>query len=136
VAAVPAAPVSESASPTPASGARAFSGAINRGELETAVACFSWGGMLVTPDATAVRGEASIRGILAQLIDRGTAIEVEASEVRVREGIATVSERWQIRTPGPEGTEHLQSSFALLVLRPGSEAWKLAFAAPWRTHGG
>ncbi len=92
--------------------------------------------MLVTPDATAVRGEESIRGILAQLIDRGTEIEVGSSNVRVREGIATVSERWQIRTPGPEGSEHLQSSSALLVLRPGSEAWKLAFAAPWRAPRG
>ena len=90
--------------------------------------------MLVTPDSTAVRGEASIRGILAQMIDRGTEIEVGASDVRIREGIASVRERWQIRTPGPEGTEHLHSSSALLVLRPGTETWKLAFAAPWRAN--
>jgi ketosteroid isomerase-like protein len=128
--AAPAAPAS--ARPSPTQGARELSAAINRRDLEGALDCFAFGAMLATPDATVVRGESSIRSILAQVIDRGTAVEVESSEAGVAGGVATINELWTFTTPGPEGASHVQRCAPRLVLRPGVDAWKLVFASLWR----
>lgn len=66
------------------------------------------------------------------MIEGGTAVEVEASESRVSDGVAVVNEIWTIHTPGPDGTAHLQRSASHLVLRAAADAWKLVVAAPWR----
>jgi hypothetical protein len=77
-------------------------------------------------------GEAGIRAILAQVIECGTAVAIEASEATVAVGVAVVNELWAIHTPGPGDSAHLQRCAPQLVLRPAPDDWKLVVAAPWR----
>ncbi len=80
---------------------------------------------------TAINGREAIRAILAQLIDRETKIEVQASTVLSAGEVALGSERWAIRSAGAEGQSFEQHSSPTLVLRAIEGAWKLAIAAPW-----
>jgi ketosteroid isomerase-like protein len=108
-----------------------FAGAIGDGNLETATSCFAKDACLLTPDATAIRGRAEIRPILAQLIARRTWIEVLSSSVLVAGEVALGSERWAIRSAGAEGSVFEQLSSPTVVARYVEGSWKLAIAAPW-----
>jgi hypothetical protein len=79
----------------------------------------------------AIRGREEIRPILARLIARRTRIEVTASSLPAAGEVALGSERWTIRSAGPEGAVFAQDSSPALVLRNLEGAWKLAIAAPW-----
>jgi ketosteroid isomerase-like protein len=116
---------------SPRESTRAFAQAINAADLHAATYCFAKDACLVTPDATAIRGREEIRPILAQLIARQTRIEVLSSSVLVAGVVALGSERWAIRSAGPEGTVFSQDSSPALVLRKLEGAWKVAIAAPW-----
>jgi ketosteroid isomerase-like protein len=116
---------------SPRESTRAFAQAINAADLHTATYCFAKDACLVTPDATAIRGREEIRPILAQLIARQTRIEVLASSLLVAGEVALGSERWAIRSAGPEGSVFSQDSSPALVLRNLEGAWKLSIAAPW-----
>jgi ketosteroid isomerase-like protein len=116
---------------TPQQVSLAFAQALNASDLEAATYCFAKDACLITPDATAIRGREEIRPILAQLIARGTRIEVQASSVLVTGEVALGSERWAIRSAGAEGTVFEQSSSPVVVSRLIEGAWKLAIAAPW-----
>lgn len=120
---------------TPQQVSHAFAGAINVSDLEAATYCFAKDGCLITPDATAIRGREEIRPILAQLIARGTRIEVKASSVLVNGEVALGSERWAIRSAGAEGTVFEQSSCPVIVARLVKGTWKLAIVAPWGWGG-
>jgi ketosteroid isomerase-like protein len=109
----------------------AFTAAINRCDLDAASNCFAKDACLLTPDATAIRGRQEIRLILTQLVDRQTRIEVLASSILVAGEVALGSERWAIRSAGPEGGVFLQESRSTLVLRELEGIWKLAVATPW-----
>jgi ketosteroid isomerase-like protein len=109
----------------------AFAQAINASDLDAATYCFAKDACLLTPDATAIRGREEIRPILAQLIARGTRIEVKASSALVTGEVALGSERWSIRSAGAEGTVFEQSSCPVMVARLVEGTWKLAIAAPW-----
>jgi ketosteroid isomerase-like protein len=110
---------------------RAFAAALNAADIDAATHCFAKDACLVTPDATAIRGREEIRPILAQLIARRTRIEVTASSLLAAGEVALGSERWTIRSAGPEGVVFAQDSSPALVLRNLEGAWKLAIAAPW-----
>jgi ketosteroid isomerase-like protein len=116
---------------TPQQVSFAFAQAINASDLEAATSCFAKDACLITPDATAIRGREEIRPILAQLIARGTRIEVRASSVLLAGEVALGSERWTIRSAGAEGMVFEQSSSPVVAARFVEGAWKLAIAAPW-----
>jgi ketosteroid isomerase-like protein len=116
---------------SPKESTRAFAEAINVSDLHAATHCFAKDACLVTPDATAIRGREEIRPILAQLMARQTRIEVLASSLLVAGEVALGSERWTIRSAGPEGAVFAQDSSPALVMRNLEGAWKLAIVAPW-----
>lgn len=119
----------------PQQATRVLTAAINTANLDAATNCFTKDACLLTPDATAIKGRGEIRQILAQLIARQTQIEVLTSSVLVAGEVALGSERWAIRSAGPEGTVLTQESRPELVLRGLEGAWKLAIAAPWGWGG-
>jgi ketosteroid isomerase-like protein len=124
----------ESAIAAPAHPVRAgllLAGAISRGDLESAAACFLRDGCLITPDATAVHGRDRIRPVLAQLIARHTEIEVEFSNAIRAGGTVLAHERWQAHFGGIDCPRITQSWNPTLVLRQTEEHWRLAIAAPW-----
>jgi uncharacterized protein (TIGR02246 family) len=109
----------------------ALAEAINRSDLEGAASCFAKDACLLTPDATAIRGREEIRPILAQLIARGTRIDVQAASVLEGGEVALGSERWVIRSAAAEGTVFEQSVRPVMVIRRVEGTWKLAVAALW-----
>ncbi|MCW2987872.1 MAG: hypothetical protein JWM24_810 [Solirubrobacterales bacterium] len=121
---------------TPQQSTAAFVEAINDADLEAAIRCFAKDACLLTPDSTAIRGREEIRQILAQLIARESKIEVEARSILLAGEVAIGSERWVIRSAGPQGAVFAQTSSPTLVLRCLEETWKLAIAAPWGWGGG
>jgi uncharacterized protein (TIGR02246 family) len=109
----------------------ALAEAINEADLYAATHCFAKDACFVTPDATAIRGREEIRPILAQLIARGSQIEVLSSSVLVGGETALASERWVVRSAGPDGSVFEQRLAPTLVARWVEGRWKLAVAAPW-----
>jgi ketosteroid isomerase-like protein len=120
----------------PPGAAKALSAAINAGDLDRAIECFSVDGAIVTPDATTVHGREKIRPILAQMIARRTSVEAATVGVRMAGSVALVSERWNLRTPGPESAIHESRSDPLLALRLLHDGWKVIHASPWRRGEG
>lgn len=106
----------------------ALAEAIKAGDVGAAERCFTPDACLITPDATAVSGPLEVRGILAQLIDAGTVIEVETGSL-VRAGeLALSSERLHFRS---RGLPYRQTFAANMVLRRQGGDWRVAIAAPW-----
>jgi ketosteroid isomerase-like protein len=114
---------------------RALAEAVNAADLYAASDCFVKDACFLTPDATAIRGREEIRPILAQLIARGSQIEVLSSSVLVGGGVALASERWAIRSAAPDGSVFEQQLSPTMVARWVEERWKLAVAAPWGRGG-
>jgi ketosteroid isomerase-like protein len=125
-----AAPLRERLAATPRLACDALARAINCRDLEGALECFSPGACLITPDATAVHGEASIRTILSQLVESRTEISIELAGVLAAADLALAHERWTIRS-GSRGSPFAQASHPTLVLRQLGGEWKVAIAAPW-----
>jgi uncharacterized protein (TIGR02246 family) len=109
----------------------AFAAALNAGELEGATACFTRDACLVTPGATAIHGREEIRALLAQMIARGSHIEVMNSTVLWAGEVALARQRWAISSRGVEGERYAQHLSPSLVLRRLEDGWKLAIAMPW-----
>jgi ketosteroid isomerase-like protein len=112
-----------------------FAEALNRGDLDSASACFARTGCLITPDATAVHGRDRIRPLLAQMIVRTTRIRVEASN-RIESGdVVLARELWQIQSGESGSTAVRQAAQAVLVLQWIEGVWKVTIAAPWGWDG-
>jgi ketosteroid isomerase-like protein len=116
-------------------GGRPLAAALSARDLDAATACFAVDGCLLTPDATAIHGRDGIRAVLAQLIDPGIEVAVELSTAISGAGVVLVSERWSVRSRGPEGRGMRQTLEPLLVLRCIESRWKLVIAEPWRSRG-
>lgn len=108
-----------------------FTSALNRGDLQTAVACFAREGCLITPDATAIHGRDQIRPLLAQMVIRQTEIRVESASAIGAGDVILAQERWRVRAGPSEPARVEQNLDATLVLGLIEAEWKLTIAAPW-----
>jgi uncharacterized protein (TIGR02246 family) len=111
-----------------------FAAALNRGDLRSAVACFTREGCLITPDRTTVHGRGDIAPVLAQMIARRTEIEIDRIVVRRAGDVALASGHLTMRSAGPGGTQFVQACDPTMVIRKVEGSWKLAVVAPWDTH--
>jgi ketosteroid isomerase-like protein len=124
----------ESAAVQPAGPAGAcphFTEALNRGDLQSAIACFARNGCLITPDATAVHGREQIRPLLAQMVISRTEIRVESATAIGAGETILAQERWRVRAGQPEPARVERSLDATLVLGLIEGEWKLTIVAPW-----
>lgn len=123
------------APPPPADGPQqvstAFAAALNAGRLEAATACFTRDACLVTPDATAIQGREEIGLLLAQMVARGSRIEIAFSAELRAGGVALSRQLWTVSSRGADGARYSQELNATLVLHQVEGSWKLAIAAPW-----
>ena len=110
---------------------RSFAVALGAGDLDVATACFARDGCLITPDATTVRGRASIRPVLAQLILVRTEIAIQLSSVLVVAEAALLRGRLAIRSNGADGARFERITSPILVAHQIEAQWKLQIAAPW-----
>jgi len=120
---------------TPRESVDAFTAALGHGDLETASNCLAPEATLITPDATAVSGRGTVRGVLAQLIGNGPTIDFEIAGVIEAGTVAFVQQRWRIRSEAIAGTPHLQALTANFVLLRHGTRWHLAILAPWGWAG-
>jgi ketosteroid isomerase-like protein len=117
--------------PSPGSACLSLPRAIGAGDLDAAATCFARDGCLITPDATAIHGRESIRRVLAQMIARGTEIEVELSTSVAAGEVVLFRQRWRIRSGVQSRGPFEQVADATLILRHVEGSWKLSIAAPW-----
>lgn len=110
---------------------RRFVEALRNRDLERAVRCFAPEGCLITPDRTAVHGRERIRPLLAQMIERRTAVEVEQSTVLSAGDSALACELWSISSECVAGERFTLVSRPMLVLRRRGTEWQLEIAALW-----
>lgn len=115
----------------PAGACPDFTSALNRGDLQSAVACFARDACLITPDATAIHGRDQIRPLLAQMVIRQTEIRVESTSAIGAGEVVLAQERWRVRAGPSEPARVEQSLDATLVLGLIEAEWKLTIAAPW-----
>jgi len=123
-------PLGERLAATPRLACEALARAINHGDIEAALACFSLGACLVGPDGNAAQGEASIRARLHGLVASGAKVQAELSGVLIAADLALAHERWTIAY-GPELSRSPQGTSPTLVLRLIGGEWKIAIACPW-----
>lgn len=123
-------PLRERLAATPRLTCDALAKAINHGDLEAALACFSPGATLVGPDGSSAQGEASIRARLRELIAQGAQVQIELRGVLVASDTALAHERWTIAYPN-QRSHAPQSTSPTLVLRLTGGEWKIAIACPW-----
>jgi ketosteroid isomerase-like protein len=114
----------------PASACPNFTGALNRGDLQAAIACFARDACLITPDATAIHGRDQIRPLLAQMVIRQTEIRVESASAIGAGEVILAQERWRVRA-GPPEPARVEQLDATLVLGLIEAEWKLTIVAPW-----
>lgn len=126
-------PLAERIMATPRLACEALCRALNNGDLEAALGCFSPGGCLIAADGTACQGEAAVRERLAELIARGARIEIELRGVLVAAEVALAHERWQITYGGVPDPALAKAPAPTMVLRWLEEEWRIAIAAPWGT---
>lgn len=119
------------AAPAPLAAVDSFSAAVNGGDLDAAAACFTREACLITPDGTAVNGRSEIAAILAQLIARGTRVEVEQLVLQSAGDVALASGRLTMRSPGPGRESLSQSLTSALAMRRVEGLWKIAIFSPW-----
>jgi ketosteroid isomerase-like protein len=117
--------------PTPERTPLLLAAAVSAGQLDAATGCFARDACLVAPGATAVHGRDRIRALLAQLIDRGSRIDVAASTCLLAGEVAFTRQQWTVASNGPAGNRYIENLEPTLVLRRLEEEWKLAIAMPW-----
>lgn len=110
---------------------RDFIEALGEGDLGGAAACFTREGCMITPDGTAVHGRAAVAGLLAQLIDRGTEIDVSQVVVRRAGDVALLGGRLTLSADGPLGARVFQTCRPTMAMRRVEGRWKIAILAPW-----
>lgn len=126
-----AAPLGERLAATPRLACEALCRAINDGDRDGALACFSPGAGLVGPDGSISQGEAALAARLGALIASGAQVEAELYGVLVAQDLALAHERWQISYGGRPDPAAASVPAPTLVLRLHGGEWKVAIAAPW-----
>lgn len=124
-------PLGERLAATPRLVCEAFCRAINDGDLDAALACFSADGCLVWADGTATFGETAMRQRLDELISVGARIEIEIAGVIVAGDLALAHERWRISYGGKLDQAAAKAPGPTMVLRLIAGEWRIAIAAPW-----
>ena len=116
---------------TPEATVRSFVSALRAGSLERLAGCFAPEACLVTPDGTAMSGQAAVRDLLSQLIAQRTKIVVASSGALVAGQLAFVTLRWRISAGGGDERSQLEDVAPILVLRLVDKEWKLTITALW-----
>jgi uncharacterized protein (TIGR02246 family) len=108
-----------------------FSAAISRGNPRAAAACFTRDGCLITPGGTVVHGREEIAGLVAQLVDSCTEIDIDRLVVRRAGDVALAEGHLTMRSNGPARSRFARSCEATMALHMVDDSWKLAVLAPW-----
>lgn len=104
---------------TPTEVSRCFAEAINAGDLNGAIACWSTAAVTVEPDGSEVRGHAEIKDRFRLLISVGAQLQISVSDEISSERGATATTRMTMTVPtGDELTVSIVGS-AVVTYAPG-----------------
>lgn len=121
--------------PGPIDTVRQLTDAINRGNLEAALALYETDGVLVSQPATFARGTAQIREALAGFIALKPRLETEAEEVLESEDVALYMGRWSLEGTDPMGRPvSLRGESTDVLCRQRDGRWLIRLDNPWGTQ--
>lgn len=106
--------------------------AINRGDLDAAVALYEPSAVLVVQPGQVARGTEPIREALAAIIAIGGTIRSELQQVIQADDVAQYASRWSLHGTDPAGLPVVQGGESADVLRRGEDGrWRIALDNPW-----
>jgi uncharacterized protein (TIGR02246 family) len=106
--------------------------AINRGELDTALALYEKGAVMVVQPGQLARGTAEIRNALAGFIALKPTLRMEAEQVVEAGDVALYLGRWSLRGADPSGQPVAMRGESSDILRRQKDGrWLIALDNPW-----
>jgi uncharacterized protein (TIGR02246 family) len=108
-----------------------FAAAINRRDLDAAVAMWTEDAAIVAPDGSLVQGRAEIVKALQALLSNGTRFEVELTGIYEAGDTALATGSLTLSGDGHEGPYEHRSSSMVVYTRGADGGWRIALDAPW-----
>jgi len=109
--------------------------AINRGDLDGAVALYEKDALLVPQPGQLARGAAEIRAALGGFVAMKARLESKAEKVVEAGDVALYLGRWSLRGTGPDGKPLAMGGESTDVLRRQADGrWLVALDNPWGTQ--
>ena len=117
---------------TPIDTVHRLSDAINRGDLDAALALYEPNAVLVAQPGQLVRGSTELRAALAQFIGLKPAVRSEAQHVIEMDDIALYTGRWTLHGSDPSGQQVVMGGVSSDVLRRRRDGtWLIVVDNPW-----
>ena len=106
--------------------------AINKGDLESAVAAYEKGAALVPEPGKVVVGTPAIREALSGFIALKSKLKAETYKVIQSDDLALYSSRWTLQGTAPDGSPvQMAGSDSVILRRQPSGDWLIAVDNPW-----
>jgi uncharacterized protein (TIGR02246 family) len=106
--------------------------AINRADLESAVALYEKDAVLVAQPGQLARGSSELRNALAGFIAMNAKLRSEAQQVVEAGDVALYIGRWSLKGTGPDGRPIATAGESADVLRRQKDGrWLIALDNPW-----
>ena len=113
---------------TPEELSRAFTEAINDGDVERALELWTPDAAMVGAGGETIRGRDALAAVLQALIDSGARVETEISTLHLAGSVAVAT--GFLTLSSPEGFTQ-RSSSVVLYERAADGSWRIALDAPW-----
>jgi len=106
--------------------------AINRGDLDAALALYEKDAVMVVQPGQLARGAAEVRSALAGFIALKPMLRMEAEQVVEAGALALYLGRWSLRGTDPSGQPVVMSGESSDILRRHKDGrWLIALDNPW-----
>lgn len=110
----------------------AFVDAMNRGDIDAAVAYYEPGGVLIAEPGASATGLDAIREALTQMLALRPSLRTTTHEVIATDDLALYHSDWQMAGTSPDGAPVVLSGKSADVLRKQADGgWKIAIDNPW-----
>ncbi len=116
--------------------AELFAAAINRRDLDAAVAMWTEDAAIVAPDGSLVRGHAEIVKALEALVGNGTRFHAELTGLFQAGDTALATGTLTLSGNGHDGRYEHRSNSIVVYARGADGRWRIALDAPWGLPGG
>ncbi len=111
-----------------------FVGAMNNGDLETALTVYEPGASLVVKPGVVVTGTVALREALAGFVALKPTLTTESQQVMEAGDVALYCSRWSLRGTDPAGNPvHMGGRSSDVLRRQPDGNWLIALDNPWGT---
>jgi uncharacterized protein (TIGR02246 family) len=109
--------------------------AINRRDLDAALALWAEDAAIVAPDGSVVRGRSGIVKALEALVGNGTRFEAQLTGLYEAGDTALATGSLILRGDGHDGPYEQRGESIVVYARGSDGAWRIALDAPWGLPG-